>query len=203
MVIGRLLEFLVAGPDAFFEFGRADALAVGEVNHGNAHVVYSGIDNAVAWADLSSNTPDEYYLLDENNTIDLSYGYSDYERWDSYYKDIEVKFLDFIGVVQRLLGNDDIRVFEGLDQGDALLEGDDRLGFVGGDQFIRVHSDDEDVAQLAGIFNHLEMIGMQHIKGAGGVDDAFTVYHGQKLMGEGQDGCDEGIGISIGEVAGV
>ena len=53
-------------------------------------VVYSGIDNAVAWADLSSNTPDEYYLLDETNTIDLSYGYSDYERWDSYYKDIEV-----------------------------------------------------------------------------------------------------------------
>lgn len=53
-------------------------------------VVYSGMDNAAAWADLSSGTPDDYYLLDENNTIDLSYQYSDYDRWYSYHKDIEV-----------------------------------------------------------------------------------------------------------------
>ena len=91
---------------------------------------------------------------------------------------VDVQFLDDLGMVQRLLRDDDVRELEGLNDGDPLLERDDGRILVARHQFVGAHADDERIAQSAGVLDHLQMIGMEHVECSGSIDDDSVVVHG-------------------------
>ena len=90
---------------------------------------------------------------------------------------VDVQFPHGLGVVQSTLRDHNVGVFEGFDDRKTLFERDDGRILVAGHQFIGADSDDEGVTQTASVFNHLEMVGMEHVERSGGIDDDSVVVH--------------------------
>ena len=95
---------------------------------------------------------------------------------------IDVQFLHDFRVVEGFLRNHDVRILERLDDGNPLLEGYDRRILVTRHQLIGADPDDEGVAQSAGVLNHFQVIGMEHIECPGSINDNSIVIHNNRLL---------------------
>ena len=95
----------------------------------------------------------------------------------SDHENVDVQLFDDIRMIQRPLRDDDVRVLEGLDDGNPLLKGDDGRVLVARHQLIGADAHDEGIAQTTGVFNHLEMVGVEHVECSGGIDNDFIVVH--------------------------
>ena len=96
----------------------------------------------------------------------------------AHHEDINVEFLDNLRVVERALGNHHVGIAKGFQNCKTFLEGNHRGTLVTTDQFISTHAHDERIAQAAGIFYHLEVVGVEHIEGSRRIYHYFLLsYH--------------------------
>ena len=92
-------------------------------------------------------------------------------------KDIDIQLPYGLSMIKRPLRNHDIGVLKRLDDGDPFLKRDDGRILIAGDQLIGADTDNQRIAQSAGILNHLKMIGMEHVKCSGGINDDSVIIH--------------------------
>lgn len=95
----------------------------------------------------------------------------------AYDKDVHVDLLDQLGVVERTLRDDDIGILEGLDDSQTLLEGDDRRFLVRSHQLVGRDTHDKRIAQATGVFNHLQVVRMEHVESTTGINYDSIVVH--------------------------
>ena len=96
----------------------------------------------------------------------------------AHHEDINVEFLDNLRVVERALGDNHVGIAKGFQNSQTFLEGNHRRTLVTTDQFVSTHAYDERIAQAAGIFYHLEVVGVEHIEGSRRIYHYFLLsYH--------------------------
>ena len=77
-------------------------------------------------------------------------------------------------MVERALRNHHIGIAQCFEDGQSFFEGNDRRTLVTAHQFVGTYAHNERIAQSTGVFDHLQVVGVEHIEGSGGINHYFV-----------------------------